>query len=115
MNTCIKQRCIKLIKSDSKYIYNVIKYLYIKKKLFNAYLYSPKIPEKNALLFAQKYVATLILRRNYSWSANQHIRMISEETCDTEDWSNDDDFFFFSFDHRNKLHFKIYLNSKRFF
>ncbi len=24
-----------------------------------------------------------------SWAANQHIRMISEESCDTEDWSND--------------------------
>ncbi len=22
------------------------------------------------------------------WAANQHIRMISEESCDTEDWSN---------------------------
>ncbi len=24
-----------------------------------------------------------------SWTANQHIRMISEASCDTEDWSND--------------------------
>ncbi len=24
-----------------------------------------------------------------SWAANQHIRMISEGSCDTEDWSND--------------------------
>ncbi len=24
-----------------------------------------------------------------SWSANQYIRMISEGSCDTEDWSND--------------------------
>ncbi len=23
------------------------------------------------------------------WTANQSIRMISEESCDTEDWSND--------------------------
>ncbi len=22
------------------------------------------------------------------WAAKQHIRMISEESCDTEDWSN---------------------------
>ncbi len=26
---------------------------------------------------------------NVSWAANQHIRMISEESRDTEDWSND--------------------------
>ncbi len=29
------------------------------------------------------------LVRNVSWAANQHIRMISEGSCDTEDWSND--------------------------
>ncbi len=27
--------------------------------------------------------------RNVSWAVNQHIRMISERSCDTEDWSND--------------------------
>ena len=26
---------------------------------------------------------------NVSWAADQHIRMISEGSCDTEDWSND--------------------------
>ncbi len=31
----------------------------------------------------------LIIIRNVSWAANQHIRMISEGSCDTEDWSND--------------------------
>ncbi len=25
----------------------------------------------------------------FFWAANQHIIMISEESCDTEDWSND--------------------------
>ncbi len=25
----------------------------------------------------------------YYWEANQYIRMISEGSCDTEDWSND--------------------------
>ncbi len=29
------------------------------------------------------------LQRNVSWMQNQHIRMISEASCDTEDWSND--------------------------
>jgi len=42
-------------------------------------------------------------------AANPHIRVISEGSCDTEDcWK-------FSFDHRNKLHFEIYYNRKRFF
>ncbi len=31
---------------------------------------------------------TLIIRNDYR-AANQHIRMISEGSCDTEDWSND--------------------------
>ncbi len=26
---------------------------------------------------------------NYNWAPNQHIIMISEGSCDTEDWSND--------------------------
>ncbi len=47
--------------------------------------------------FPQKYEAAqpfsmlmmIIIIRNVSWAANQHIRMISEGSCDTEDWSND--------------------------
>ncbi len=44
--------------------------------------------------FPQKYSAaqlfsSLIIIRNVSWAANQHIRMISGGSCDTEDWSND--------------------------
>jgi len=31
----------------------------------------------------------LIIIRNIYCVANQHIRMISEGSCDTEDWSND--------------------------
>ncbi len=27
--------------------------------------------------------------RNISWASNQYIRMISEGSYDTEDWSND--------------------------
>jgi len=34
------------------------------------------------------YEKTLIMK-NISQAENQHIRMISEESCDTEDWSND--------------------------
>ncbi len=35
--------------------------------------------------------------------ANQHIRMISERSCDTEDWSNDAENS--ALHHRNKLLF----------
>ncbi len=48
---------------------------------------------ENVSWFPYKYEAaqlfsTLIIIRNVSWAANQHIRMISEDH-DTEDWSND--------------------------
>ncbi len=39
--------------------------------------------------------------------ANQHIRMISDRSCDTEDWSNWDSEKL-ALHHRNKLQFKIY-------
>ncbi len=34
----------------------------------------------------QIQISTLIKRRIVSWAANQHIRMISEGSCDTEEW-----------------------------
>jgi len=36
--------------------------------------------------------------------------MISEESCDTEDWSNDDENSVLHYS--NKLHFKIYFDRK---
>ncbi len=51
-----------------------------------------KILKQNVSLFpheAAQLFSTLIIIRNVSWAANQHIRMISEGSCDTEDWSND--------------------------
>ncbi len=41
---------------------------------------------------------------NVSGEANQHITIISEGSCDTEDWSNDAKNS--ALHHRNKLHFK---------
>jgi len=38
--------------------------------------------------------------------------MISEGSCGTEDWSNDA--VNSAFDHKNKLHFKIYSNRKQY-
>ncbi len=40
--------------------------------------------------------------------------MISEEACDTEDWSNDAENSL-AFNRRNKLHFTIYSDRKQLF
>ncbi len=53
----------------------------------------------------QQLFSTLIIR-NVSWAANQHIRMISEGSCDTEDWNNDAENS--AAHHRNKLRFAIF-------
>ncbi len=52
-------------------------------------------------------ILTLIIR-NVSWAANQHIRMISEESCDAVKKIQKLQLC----RHRNKLHFKIYSNNK---
>ncbi len=57
----------------------------------------------NAVLLA----AQLIIR-NVSWTANQHIRLISEGSRDTEDWSNDAK----ALHHRNNKKIKICYNKK---
>ncbi len=54
--------------------------------------------------FYKKYKSQLIIRNVY-WEAYQHIRMISEGSCDTEDWSNDAENS--AAHHKNKLRFKI--------
>jgi len=84
------QRCIKLIKSDSKDIYNVTKHFYFKWMMFSFI----KNPEKKCItvftkILSKTAVSTLIIIINVSWAVNQHIRMISEGSCDIEDWSND--------------------------
>ncbi len=38
---------------------------------------------------SQKYIQQWSERRHVSWAADQYIRVISEASCDTEDWSND--------------------------
>ncbi len=80
MNTFIQQGSIKTIKND-------IKDCHLK----------TEIPEKAAQLFL-----TWLIIRNVSWAANQHIRMISEGSYDTEDWSNDAENS--ALRHRNKSH-----------
>ena len=63
--------------------------------LFFWTFYSSKNPEK-------KILYTI----NVSWAADQHIRMISEGSCDTEDWSNDAENS--ALYHSNKLYFNVY-------
>ncbi len=45
----------------------------------------------------------------FFWTANQHNRMFSEGSCDTEDRSNDAENS--ALHHRNTLHFKIKLKA----
>ncbi len=50
------------------------------------------IKEKGKKNMMQKYDATqlfstLLIIANVSWAVNRHIRMISEGSCDTEDFS----------------------------
>ncbi len=65
--------------------------------------YSLKKKKKNFFSqFPQTYWAAQLLL-TFSWAPNQHIRMISEGSHDTEDWSNDAENS--ALHHRNKLHF----------
>ncbi len=71
--------------------------------LFFLTLYSSKNQSKKYHMFQKiilisTTVSTLII--------TQHIRMISEGSCDTEDWSNDAENS--ALHHRNKLYFKVY-------
>ncbi len=44
--------------------------------------------------------------RNVSWAENLYINIISEGSCDTEDWSNDAENS--AVHHRNKVHLKLF-------
>ncbi len=87
INTFIQQGHIKLIQSDSKSIYSVIKDLVLIK------------------------CCSFELSIQQWWAENLHIWMISEESCDTEDCGNNAENSVLH--HRNKLHFKIYLKEKQ--
>ncbi len=60
-----------------------------------------KIPEKNVFTRIQKILGTFT-----TLIINQHIIIISERSCDTEDWNNDAENSALS--QRNKLYFKVY-------
>ncbi len=66
--------------------------------LFFLTFYSSFIQESLKKILSSTTDSTLII--------NQHIRMISEGSCDTEDWSNDAEKS--DLIHRNELYFKVY-------
>ncbi len=103
MNAFIQQGCIQ---SDSKDCYI--------KMIFQLSIQRRIIKTKYVSQFTLKYWAaqlfwTLIIIRNIYWTENQHIRMISEGSCDTEDW------VMMLKIHSSKLHFEIYLHRKQLF
>ncbi len=54
--------------------------------------YSWENPEKKNIMVSTKILSSTVFNidnKNVSWAANQHIRRIYEELCDTEDWSHD--------------------------
>ncbi len=77
------------------------------------------VPHQNHLLHLNKKQKFEVIKlimitiRNVSWAANQYIRMISDGSCDTEDWSNDAENS--ALHDRNKLHFNINLHDTQLF
>jgi len=70
------------IKSDSEDIYNVTQYFY----LINAFnFFYQRILKKVPPLPSPTLIQII---RNVTWAENQHIKMISEGSCYSEDWSN---------------------------
>ncbi len=57
--------------------------------------------------------SALIIFRHVSWAATQHIRVISERSCDTEDWSNNTGNS--ALHHRNKWYITAYWDIKLLF
>ncbi len=70
INTFIQQGCITLMRSDSKDIYNV-------RIVFNLLFILKKIKVSTKILSSTAILLTLIII-NISWTANQHVSMISE-------------------------------------
>jgi len=48
-----------------------------------------KITISTKMLSSKMFSKLIIMIRNVSWARNQHIRIISEGSSDTKDWSND--------------------------
>ncbi len=77
-----------MIKSDSKDINNITKKIYFKLYLFERYIYQTVLKKKTV---STKWLITKTGcntddddNNNNFWAANQHIKMISEGSCDSE-------------------------------
>ncbi len=80
-----------------QFIWNVYMYITI------YWIYKKKI---------QKILSNIDNNKKCFW-ANQHIRGISEGSCDTEAWRNDAENL--ALHHRKKIHIKIYSHRKQLF
>ncbi len=80
--------------------------------LYFSNLFSTENPQTNCIMVSKKYevsqlfLSLKIMKINAFWAANQYIKMISEGSCDAEDWNNDAENS--ALHHRNKLYFKMY-------
>ncbi len=87
INTFIQKRRIKFIKSDSKDFCVTKKIIFQLNAVLLNFLFIKEIWKKCITVLTQLFLALII--SNVSWAPNQHIRLISEGSCDTEDCSND--------------------------
>ncbi len=89
----IPARTINCKKNHNKDIYNVRKDFRFYNKCWCLLNFYPSESSKKMKMspFHKKYGQKQLFSTfdNVSWAANQYIRMISEGSCDTEDWSND--------------------------
>ncbi len=84
-------------KIDSKDIYNVKKLFLFQINAVLSNFLSIKGYWKQCITVSMKiWSSTIVFNIDnnqkcfwFFWAANQHIRIISEGSCDTEDWSND--------------------------
>ncbi len=93
MNTFIQQGCIKLIKCDSKTLnksFLMLQKISISNKC-SSFILSvyQNILIKGVSTKIWSITTVFNIDNTFSWAAHQHIIMISEGSCDTEDWNND--------------------------
>ncbi len=86
---CLKKTLLLFRKNALNWLNVIVKTFYNVTKDFYFYLnVASKNPEKQDHGF-HKNIKQVLIIRFFSWAANQHIEMISEGSCDTEDWRND--------------------------
>ncbi len=84
INTFVPQGHITLIRTDIK-TFIILKRFWFQ---INAVLLN-FLCIKEITFTTKIWSSTTLIIMNVSWTSNQHIVMISEGSCDTEDWSND--------------------------